>query len=95
MKLRAKARRQVREITFDGLDAAESVPSDNADAGRLRTALARLTPDQRAILALHHLEGLPVVQIAETLAIPVGTAKSRLFAARNALVRALGEEDRP
>ena len=51
-----------------------------------------LSFDQRSILALHHLEEQPVAQIAAVLEIPVGTAKWRLHAARQALERALEAE---
>jgi RNA polymerase sigma-70 factor (ECF subfamily) len=94
MTLRSKARRRVREFPIDDLDAASSPGRGPNDADLLRAALRNLPADQRAILALHHLEGRPLAEIAEALAIPVGTAKSRLFAARAALGRALGEEDR-
>ena len=63
----------------------ESVVSSDA----LSRAINRLTTDQRSILALHHLEERPVAQIATVLGIPVGTAKWRLHAARQALGRAL------
>ena len=57
-------------------------------------ALDRLPPEQRAILALHHLEGRPLTELAEILAIPVGTVKSRLHAARQALQAAIDAETR-
>jgi RNA polymerase sigma-70 factor (ECF subfamily) len=60
---------------------------DSSDA--LARAIDRLSVDQRTILALHHLEERPVAQIAAVLGIPVGTAKWRLHAARQALGRAL------
>jgi RNA polymerase sigma-70 factor, ECF subfamily len=92
MSLRSKARRRVRELPLGDVDPEAARPRDSSDADWLRLSLHALTPDQRAILALHHLEGRPLAEIAETLAIPVGTAKSRLFTARAALLRALGEE---
>jgi RNA polymerase sigma-70 factor, ECF subfamily len=65
--------------------ALDSVVSSDA----LGRAIDRLSVDQRTILALHHLEERPVAQIATVLGIPVGTAKWRLHAARQALERAL------
>jgi RNA polymerase sigma-70 factor (ECF subfamily) len=44
----------------------------------LRAALAALTAEHRAVIALHYLEGLTAEQIATTLGAPVGTVKSRL-----------------
>jgi RNA polymerase sigma-70 factor (ECF subfamily) len=68
--------------------ALASVESGDA----LGRAIDRLTVDQRSILALHHLEERPVAQIAAVFGIPVGTAKWRLHAARQALERALEAE---
>ena len=98
MTLRARGRRRIREIPIAEMDSVEeralvAAPA-RADAEVLRAAIQRLPLDQRAILALHHLDGLPVAEVAEILGIPVGTAKSRLFKARTGLERALLEEDR-
>lgn len=55
-------------------------------------AFHRLRPADRWILVLHHIDGRPVAEIARTLHVPVGTAKSRLHAARKALERAMEAE---
>lgn len=55
-------------------------------------AFRRLREHERVLMVLHHVEGRPVVEIAQTLGIPVGTTKSRLHAARKALERALEAE---
>jgi RNA polymerase sigma-70 factor (ECF subfamily) len=94
MTLRARGRRHVREIPSSQVVAAHASrsPVDDgpeADAARLDAALRFLPVDQRAILVLHHLDGRPLAEIATILDIPVGTAKSRLFAARRALETAL------
>jgi RNA polymerase sigma-70 factor (ECF subfamily) len=62
---------------------------DNDAIGR---AFDRLRPQDRMILVLHHVEERPVAEIARSLGIPVGTAKWRLHAARNALERAMEAE---
>ena len=98
MAVRGRRRRRVREIPNGELDsgvANASMTSIPADARHLAAALSRLTPDQRALLALHYLEGRPVAEIAEILSIPPGTVKSRLFAARQALLVALARADAP
>jgi RNA polymerase sigma-70 factor, ECF subfamily len=94
MTLRGRRRRRVREISSDLLTAAvhEASGPKAPDAERLGAAMERLSPDQRAILALHHLEGQGLDEIAEALGIPVGTTKSRLFTARRALEKALAAE---
>jgi len=100
MVVRGRRRRAVREIPgldVTGLSAGGSpAPSGwspgERDARALATALDRLDPDRRAILALHHLEGRGIPEIATILGIREGTAKSRLFAARKALQAALEAE---
>ena len=54
----------------------------------------RLKPEQRAVVVLHFYLGLPVPEVAETLGIPLGTAKSRLHYAIEALRAALEADAR-
>ena len=86
MTHRARRRRGVREIATSQIEplAAEPVAGPT-DADRLQRALAALDIDQRSILALHHLDGRSVAELAEILRVPEGTVKSRLFTARRAL----------
>jgi RNA polymerase sigma-70 factor, ECF subfamily len=93
MSLRRRGR--VREIRMpDGFDAEapQAALNEVAERDLLDRAFCRLTVEQRAILVLHHLERRPLSAIAAALAIPVGTAKSRLHAARAALERVLEAE---
>jgi RNA polymerase sigma-70 factor, ECF subfamily len=92
MVARGRRRRLVREIPGLGMAAAEVASPAGDPSGRvvedarlLAQALERLSADKRSILALHHLDGRGIAEIATILAIPEGTAKSRLFAARRAL----------
>jgi RNA polymerase sigma-70 factor, ECF subfamily len=90
-----RKRNRVREIRMpDGFDPAAPQPPPDQVAEReaLDRAFGRLTVEQRTILVLHHLERRPVAAIATALAIPVGTAKSRLHTARAALERLLETE---
>ncbi len=48
-------------------------------------ALSSMDPDSRAILVLRDLQGLDYQQVAEVLDVPLGTVKSRIFRAREAL----------
>jgi RNA polymerase sigma-70 factor (ECF subfamily) len=48
-------------------------------------AIDALPPDFREVLALSDIEGMTYSEIADTMRIPVGTVKSRLFRARRQL----------
>lgn len=52
-------------------------------------AVDALPPDFREVLVLSDIEGLRYAEIAQTLQLPVGTVKSRLFRARRLLQAAL------
>lgn len=51
----------------------------------LRQAIWRLPQEQRAVLALHDLEGIGTEELGMILEVPRGTIKSRLHHARQAL----------
>lgn len=74
---RLRGRRPMSTLGFDPpVDADAFADSDERTA--LYDALATLTPDHRAVIALHYLEGLTVDQIADRLGARAGTVKSRL-----------------
>jgi RNA polymerase sigma-70 factor (ECF subfamily) len=56
------------------LDSTSSI----ADRDELERAFRHLSIEQRAVFVLHHYVGLPLVEVAEVLGIPAGTARSRL-----------------
>lgn len=62
------------ELLVDDANAA------NPDHGRVRVALAALGLEHRRVLELAYFEGLSCSEIAERVAIPIGTVKSRLAA---------------
>jgi len=53
----------------------------------MEDALARLEPEPRSLLWLREVEGYSCAELAAMLDIPLGTVKSRLFAARKQLRR--------
>jgi len=79
--------REVMEIHMAAPDAGGSGDAQNLTALRdqLERGFRRLTPEQRAVLVVHHYLGLPLVEIADLLEIPAGTARSRLHYATRAL----------
>ncbi len=100
--MRGRRRRVVREIPVSILpeegSALASREVDHADRtaslDRLERALERLAPGERAVLWLHHYEGLSLADVGSRMGVPPKTVKSRLFTARRALERALMAEDR-
>lgn len=94
-----RQRRRVREIDLSAAEVSggDSVTTPDPSRASLETAavkgaFGRLSVNDRMILLLHHLDGLPLEDVARRLRIPVGTAKSRLWSARRALERALETE---
>jgi RNA polymerase sigma-70 factor (ECF subfamily) len=57
--------------------------------GEVRSALRGLSPEHRSVLALCDMEDLSYARASEVSGIPVGTVRSRLSRAREALRRAL------
>ena len=85
-----RRKRQREEIEL--IDAIASfLPSPRANYRRteiqekVESALAKLSPEHRAVVVLKELEGLHYREIAEVLNIPVGTVMSRLFYAKKQL----------
>jgi RNA polymerase sigma-70 factor, ECF subfamily len=52
--------------------------SESVERAALQEALAKISPEHRAVVALHYLEGMTVEQIAEHVGARKGTVKSRL-----------------
>ena len=86
----AEARRRrtwsanVRVLPVDGPAGPDGLLSI-LDRDELERIFRRLPVEQRAVFVLHHHIGLPLTEIAETLGIPAGTARSRLHYATRAL----------
>jgi RNA polymerase sigma-70 factor (ECF subfamily) len=51
----------------------------------VRAALGALPAEQRQAVVMHHLEGMPVAEIAQAMGVRPGTVMSRLARAREAL----------
>jgi RNA polymerase sigma-70 factor (ECF subfamily) len=103
---RRRARRQTwsldSEIVDDeGTKMSREIQDDSSDppkllrrsevADRVQRALDKLSEDRRVVVILHHLEDVPVNEIAEMLGVPVGTVKSRLARARDDMSEMLSD----
>ena len=63
------------------------------DRGLLWPAMARLSPDQRVVVALRFYRDLSIDQIAARMGVRAGTVKSRLHRALRELRTALDQAD--
>ena len=92
---RAK-QREVVEIHMTAPDARGDGDAQGVTAMRdqLERGFRRLTPEQRAVLVVHHYLGLSDAEAATVLEIAMGTFKSRLNRANAALRAALEADDR-
>ena len=74
-----------------------SVPdaqSASADRDEIERGVSHLKPDHRTLIVMHYYLGLPLPDAAAAIGIPVGTAKSRLHRATQALRAALDSDAR-
>ena len=95
----AEARRRTRWAsdirlipTAGPMETGGILSVDNRD--QLDRAFRRLTLEQRAVVVFHHYLGLTLAEVAERLAIPLGTAKSRLHHGTAALRASLEADAR-
>ena len=88
--------RAVVEIHMTAPDGRGNGDAQDLTAVRdqLERGFRRLTPEQRAVLVVHHYLGLPDAEAAIVLDIAIGTFKSRLHRASNALRAALEADER-
>lgn len=93
-----EARKERRRIEVEGqirpLADSPDPSQQNATRDELDRGFARLPIEQRTVLVLHHYAGYSFPEIAETLGIPVGTAKSRVSRATSAMRAALRADAR-
>ena len=92
-----RLRRRASRVNPDsevGEDVADDVVRDAWLAVRrrqVRDALHQLPPEQRQVLELAYFGGYTQARIAEELGVPLGTVKTRTFAAMRKLQRLLTE----
>lgn len=85
----------VAEPATDRADESRSpdeVVASHQERSRLQSALARLDMDQRAVVVMHDLNGIPVPEIATALDVPLNTVYSRLRLGRGKITAALRGE---
>lgn len=95
-RIRARQDRAANLEPVAGEDPSERVVDEDLLTRRrseVRGALADLSVEQRQVLEMAYFAGKTQVRIAEELGIPLGTVKTRTFAALRKLRRVLETED--
>ncbi|MCP3915518.1 MAG: sigma-70 family RNA polymerase sigma factor [bacterium] len=82
------ASRLIAHQADDGQSPSDAL-SDAENRERVLAAIARLKDDHRAVIALRHLEGLPLKTVGERLGISEDAARMRVCRAELALQRIL------
>jgi RNA polymerase sigma factor (sigma-70 family) len=91
---RNRARAVEIRLTPADEPAVNDAARDVGNRDELERGLARITPEQRAVVVLVYYLDLPLADAAEALGVPLGTAKSRLNRATSALRAAIEADDR-
>ncbi len=91
-QIRRDKRRRLVELNVLPAPDPGDVQMAIADRDRLERVLDRLPLEQRAVIVLHFHLGLPLPEAAAVLAVPVGTAKSRLHRGLEAMRAAMRTE---
>jgi RNA polymerase sigma-70 factor (ECF subfamily) len=71
---------------------ATTDPTATRQLLELDRALARLPSEQREVVLLVGLEGMPYESVAQILGVPIGTVRSRLSRGRERLRELMGRE---
>lgn len=92
-ELRRRKRSAELARQADWTPAAEVGADEAADLVRVRARLAtmldKLSPERRAALVLHHVEGYGIAEVAALTGAPVNTVRDRLRVARRQLRKRL------
>lgn len=83
--LRRRSRREFQSLVVEPMSRNMSIEESRIDREFIDTAIQRLAPELRAVLALKEIESKSYEEIAEIVGIPVGTVGSRLNRARREL----------
>jgi RNA polymerase sigma-70 factor, ECF subfamily len=88
-------RRGRRPVPAEHLPETTGGPGESGIVDRLDvdSALAQLTPEYRAAVALRDLVGMDYAEIADVLGIPPGTVRSRISRGRAMLADLLGNRE--
>lgn len=81
-------------LALEAIDPAAD-PAARAAANEVKTALSQLSPDERTLLTLHHLEGWGLATIADQFGWTLTATKLRAWRARRRLRQILESQNPP
>ena len=84
------ARRLVVGFASIAMLCTSPASAENDVRSEIESVLQQLIPEFRAAVVLVDLQGMSLEQASDTLDVPTGTIKSRLFRARKQLAQSLG-----
>lgn len=90
--MRRQRRHQVVEIDVADVGSDAHDPARRAVRSDLATALRRLSPEDRALLALRHVSGFDATEIGRALGMSASGVRSRLARAAARLRSELGDD---
>lgn len=88
----AETAAEIEASTLDPVSTEENPEEFTASrelGGHIEAAVAKLRPEYRTAIVLCHVEGRPYEEIAEIMAVPLGTVKTYIHRARHELKREL------
>ncbi len=96
LRRRESSRRREEAVSGEAGDAVSPLGTERLESLEVKhqvsSALGALSPDQRRCIELAFFEGLTHTQIAERLAAPLGTVKSRILLGMSKLRQALSAQ---
>lgn len=72
------------------LNSPDAILQNDELVQTIRTAIAELPDELREAITLRELDGLSYDDIADVMGCPIGTVRSRIFRARDAIEQAMG-----
>jgi RNA polymerase sigma-70 factor (ECF subfamily) len=91
---RSRRHRIDADVTALAVPSPDTFESAVVNRDQIERGFLRLEPEMRAVIVLHHYLDLPLPAVADSLGIPLGTAKSRLHRALGQMRAALEADAR-
>lgn len=85
----AEAESEAIEENSAHYESPENIAEIHFEINQVDSALHNLKPEHRELIVMHDVEGFTLQELVEIIGVPLGTLKSRIHRARNALKNTL------